>query len=144
MGRKSWQKTLPLKLMNFRDSIVHSCPGHSHSSGHLMRRTLRNHFEHDMLVTEMKEGMSIAKHLKELTDRLAAICAPILQEVQIVTPVLLHSTLNYVQQALGPRSSRAVSEIRTAGRKQLKPRSPKLWSTVSHSPSVLHRPQYCV
>ena len=92
MGRKSWQKTLPLKLMNFRDSIVHSCPGHSHSSGHLMRRTLRNHFEHDMLVTEMKEGMSIAKHLKELTDRLAAICAPILQEVQIVTPVCLGAT----------------------------------------------------
>ena len=92
---------------------------------------LRNHFERDTLAnklflkkqyfrTEMKEGTSAEKHLKymkELTDRLAAIGAPIDEEDQVVT--LLGSlpksystlvtalearsddiSLNYVQQAL--------------------------------------------
>ena len=92
---------------------------------------LRNHFERDTLANklflkkqyfrmEMKEGTSIEKHLKrmkELTDRLAAIGAPIAEEDQVVT--LLGSlpksystlvtalearvdgiSLNYVQQAL--------------------------------------------
>ena len=92
---------------------------------------LKNHFERDTLANklflkkqyfrlEMKEGTSIEKHLKhmkELTDRLAAIGAPIAEEDQVVT--LLGSlpksystlvtalesrgddlTLNYVQQAL--------------------------------------------
>ena len=66
----------------------------------------------------MKEGTSIEKHLKrmkELTDRLAAIGAPIAEEDQVVTLLgsLRYSTLvtalearvdgislNYVQQAL--------------------------------------------
>ena len=92
---------------------------------------LRNHFERDTLAnklflkkqyfrTEMKEGSSVEKHLKhmkELTDRLAALGAPIAEEDQVVT--LLGSlpksystlvtalearsdniSLNYVQQAL--------------------------------------------
>lgn len=60
---------------------------------------LCNHFEGDMLAnklflkkqyfrTEMKEGISIEKHLKhmkELTDRLAAIGAPSSEEDQVVT-----------------------------------------------------------
>ena len=60
---------------------------------------LRNHFERDTLAnklflkkqyfrTEMKEGTSAEKHLtymKELTDRLAAIGAPIDEEDQVVT-----------------------------------------------------------
>lgn len=90
--------------------------------------TLCNHFECDMLAnklflkkpyfwTEMKEGTSIEKHLKhmkELTDRLAAIGAPISEEDQVVTllgslpksystPVTaleVGISLNYGQQAL--------------------------------------------
>ena len=92
---------------------------------------LRNHFERDTLANklflkkqyfrlEMKEGTSTEKHLKhmkELTDRLAAIGAPIAEEDQVVTLLgglpkgystlvtALESrgddlTLNYVQQAL--------------------------------------------
>ena len=94
-------------------------------------KELRDHFERDTLANklflkkqyfrlEMKEGTSIEKHLKhmkELTDRLAAIGAPIAEEDQVVT--LLGSlpksfstlvtalesrgddiSLNYVQQAL--------------------------------------------
>ena len=92
---------------------------------------LRNHFERDTLANklflkkqyfrlEMKEGTSIEKHLKhmkELTDRLAAIGAPIDEEDQVVTLLgslpKSYSTLvtalesrgddispNYVQQAL--------------------------------------------
>ena len=92
---------------------------------------LRNHFERDTLAnklmlkkqyfrTEMKEGTSVEAHLKsmkELTDKLAAIGAPISEEDQVVT--LLESlpqsystlvtalkarvddvSLSYVQQAL--------------------------------------------
>lgn len=61
--------------------------------------TLRNHFERDTLSNklflkkqyfrmEMKHGTSIEKHLKhmkEITDRLAAIGAPISEEDQVVT-----------------------------------------------------------
>ena len=92
---------------------------------------LRNHFERDTLANklflkkqyfhlEMKEGTSIEKHLKhmkELTDQLAAISAPISEEDQVVTllgslptsystlVMALESrvdgvSLNYVQQAL--------------------------------------------
>ena len=60
---------------------------------------LRNYFERDMLVNklmlkkhyfrmEMKDGTSIEAHIKsmkELTDRLAAINAPIAEEDQVVT-----------------------------------------------------------
>ena len=60
---------------------------------------LRNHFERDTLVNklmlkkqyfrmEMKDGTSIEAHIKsmkELTDRLAAINAPIAEEDQVVT-----------------------------------------------------------
>ena len=60
---------------------------------------LRNHFERDTLVNklmlkkqyfrmEMKEGTSMEMHIKnmkELTDRLAAINAPIVEEDQVVT-----------------------------------------------------------
>ena len=92
---------------------------------------LKNHFERDTLANklflkkryfwmETREGTSIEmhlKHMKELTDRLAAIGAPIAEEDQVVT--LLGSlpksystlvtaleargdniSLNYVQQAL--------------------------------------------
>ena len=91
---------------------------------------LREHFERDSLVNklmlkkqyfrmEMKEGTSIEEHIKamkELTDRLAAIKAPVAEEDQVVT--LLGSlpssyltlvtaleardeiSLSYVQQAL--------------------------------------------
>lgn len=92
---------------------------------------LRQHFERDTLANklflkkqyfrmEMKEGMSVDQHLKkmkELTDKLSAIGAPITEEDQVVT--LLGSlppnyatlvtalearsddiSLNYVQQAL--------------------------------------------
>ena len=92
---------------------------------------LRNHFERDTLAnklmlkkqyfrTEMKEGTSVESHLKsmkELTDKLSAIGAPISEEDQVVT--LLGSlpqsystlvtalearvddvSLSYVQQAL--------------------------------------------
>ena len=61
--------------------------------------TLRNHFERDTLAnklflkkqyfrTEMKEGTSMEqhlKHMKDITDRLAAIGAPISEEDQVVT-----------------------------------------------------------
>ena len=61
--------------------------------------SLRNHFERDTLANklflkkqyfraEMKEGTSIEGHLtrmKELTDKLAAISAPISEEDQVVT-----------------------------------------------------------
>lgn len=61
--------------------------------------TLRNHFERETLAnklflkkqyfrTEMKEGTSMDKHLKhmkDITDRLAAIGAPISEEDQVVT-----------------------------------------------------------
>ena len=59
---------------------------------------LRNHFEHNTLAnkflkkryfrSEMKEGTSVEKHLKnkkELTEQLAAIGAPINEENQVVT-----------------------------------------------------------
>ena len=91
---------------------------------------LRNHYERDTLANklllkkqyfraEMKDGTSVERHLKqmkELTDRLAAIGAPIAEEDQVVT--LLGSlpksystfvtavearenvTLDYLQQAL--------------------------------------------
>ena len=92
---------------------------------------LRNHFERDTLAnklflkktyfrTEMREGMSMEqhlKHMKDITDKLAAIGAPISEEDQVVT--LLGSlpksyatlvtalearveniSLDYVQQAL--------------------------------------------
>ncbi len=93
--------------------------------------TLRNHFERETLAnklflkkqyfrTEMKEGTSMEvhlKHMKELTDRLAAIGAPIAEEDQVVTllgslppsySVLVTALearvddvkLNFVQQAL--------------------------------------------
>ena len=92
---------------------------------------LRDHFERETLVnklflkkqyfrTEMKEGASMEvhlKHMKEITDRLAAIGAPISEEDQVVTLLgsLLTSysilvtalearvddvRLNFVQQAL--------------------------------------------
>ena len=92
---------------------------------------LRNHFERDTLANKlflkkqyfrlkMKEGTSIEKHLKhmkELTNRLVAIGAPISEEDQVVTllgslptsystlVMALESrcddvSLNYVQQAL--------------------------------------------
>ncbi len=61
--------------------------------------TLRNHFERDTLAnklflkkkyfrTEMKESTTVEdhlKHMKEITDRLAAIGAPIVEEDQVVT-----------------------------------------------------------
>jgi hypothetical protein len=89
---------------------------------------LRNHFERDTLANklmlkkhmEMKEGTSVEAHLKsmkELTDKLAAIGAPISEEDQVVTLLgsVPHSystlvtgleahvdnvSLSYVQQAL--------------------------------------------
>ena len=92
---------------------------------------LRNHFERETLAnklflkkqyfrTEMKEGTSMEvhlKHMKEITDRLAAIGAPISEEDQVVTMLgslpPSYSTLvtalearvddvklNFVQQAL--------------------------------------------
>ena len=93
-------------------------------------KALQNHFERDTLVNklilkkqyfrmEMKEGTSVEQHIKamkELTDKLAAIKAPISEEDQVVT--LLGSlpsnfsslvtaleardtiTLSYVQQSL--------------------------------------------
>lgn len=94
--------------------------------------TLRKHFERDTLAnrlflkkkyfrTEMKEGTPVEQHLKrmkELTDRLAAIGAPVSEEDQVVTllgslPVSYSTlvtaleakaveelTLSFVQQAL--------------------------------------------
>ena len=93
---------------------------------------LRNHFERDTLANklflkkqyfrmEMKEGTSLethVKHMKEVSDRLAAIGSPISEEDQMVTLLgsLPHSystivtaleargsdnlSLNFVQQAL--------------------------------------------
>ena len=90
---------------------------------------LRNHFERETLVNklmlkkqyfrmEMEEGTSVEEHIKrmKLTDRLAAINAPIAEEDQIVTllgslPVTYSTlvtaleardtvTLGYAQQAL--------------------------------------------
>jgi hypothetical protein len=72
---------------------------------------LRKHFERDTIAnklflkkqyfrTEMKEGTSVEKHLKhmkELTDRLAAIGAPISEEDQVVT--LLASELRYTRDS---------------------------------------------
>ena len=92
---------------------------------------MRNHFERDTLAnklflkkqyfrTEMKEGTPVEthlKHMKEITDKLAAIGAPISEEDQVVTllgslpssySILVTAlearvdgvTLNFVQQAL--------------------------------------------
>ena len=56
--------------------------------------TLQNHFEPEMLANKLflkkqyKEGMSMEvhlKHMKEITERLAAIGAPINEEDQVVT-----------------------------------------------------------
>ena len=90
-------------------------------------KALRNNFEHDTLVNklllkkryfrlEMKEGTSVEKHLKnmkELTEQLAAIGAPIDEEDQLlgslpkiystfVTALQAQETvsLTYLQQAL--------------------------------------------
>ena len=58
--------------------------------GHFERETLANKlfFKKQYFRTEMKEGTSVEAHLKqmkEITDRLAAIGAPISEEDQVVT-----------------------------------------------------------
>lgn len=102
---------------------------------------LRNHYERDTLANklllkkqyfraEMKDGTSVErhlKHMKELTDRLAAINAPIAEEDQVVT--LLGSlpksystfvtavearenvTLAYLQQALPHEEQKMVGKV---------------------------------
>ena len=111
--------------------------------------TLKNHFERDTLAnklllkkkyfrTEMKDGTSMEvylKHMKELTDKPAAIGAPISEEEQVVT--LLRSlpqsystlvtaleaqvddiSLGYVQQALLHEEQKLSSWGDRATRKQ--------------------------
>ena len=81
---------------------------------------LRNHFERDTLANklflkkqyfrmEMKEGTSIEKHLKrmkELTDRLAAIGAPIAEED--------HQKLLHACYCSGSPSGRYLTQLRAA------------------------------
>ena len=117
--------TVVMAISSTQLYLVTSCEGPAAAW-----RALQNHFERETLVNklmlkkryfrmEMKEGTSVEEHIKtmkELTDRLAAINAPIAEEDQIVT--LLGSlpptyftlvtaleardniTLSYAQQAL--------------------------------------------
>eukprot|EP00731_Ephydatia_muelleri_P018948 Em0011g988a len=90
---------------------------------------LRNHFERDTLVNklmlkkqyfrmEMKEGSSIEAHIKamkELTDKLAAIKAPISEEDQVVTLLgSLPSSYSTLVTALEARDAVSLSYVQQA------------------------------
>ena len=88
--------------------------------------TLRDHFERDTLVNklmlkkqyfrmEMKEDTSVEEHIKnmkELTDRLAAINAPIAEEDQVVTLLgSLPSSYSTLVTALEARDTISLSYV---------------------------------
>ena len=88
--------------------------------------TLRNHFERDTLVNklmlkkqyfrmQMKEDTSVEEHIKnmkELTDRLAAINAPIAEEDQVITLLgSLPSSYSTLVTALEARDTISLSYV---------------------------------
>ena len=118
--------TIVMAITSSQLYLITSCEGPREAW-----EALRNHFERDTLAnklflkkqyfrTEMKEGTPVEthlKHMKEITDKLAAIGAPISEEDQVVTlfgslpssySILVTAlearvdgvTLNFVQQAL--------------------------------------------